>query len=99
MPPLLEHASLQISPELVLVDRELAALGRAEHATEPMPTSPPVDLVASDAREAMLRICELSDVNPPRARRRGLVLTAAVPAVLWAEAAILVASLFPFGAL
>ena len=97
MPPLLEHASLQISPELVLVDRELAALGRAEHATDPMPTRPPVDLL--DAREAMLRICELSDVNPPRARRRGLVLTAAVPAVLWAEAAILVASLFPFGAL
>jgi hypothetical protein len=46
----------------------------------------------------MLRMCELSDVNPPRARR-GVMLTLAVPSVLWAEAVLLVASLVPLDAL
>ena len=46
----------------------------------------------------MLRMCELSDVNPPQARR-GVMLTVAVPTLLWAEAVLVVASLVPLGAL
>lgn len=97
MPPSPVHIPTPISPELALVDRNLAELGRAGHANEPTATCLPVNLL--DAREAMIRICELSDVNPPRARRRHLVLTAAAPTVLWAEVLVLVASIVPFGAL
>jgi hypothetical protein len=96
-PPLLEQSSYPISPELALVDRGLAELDCAERSDVPAATHPVFHVVESHAREAMLRICELSDVNPPLARRR--VLAVAVPAALWAEALILVASVVPFGAL
>jgi hypothetical protein len=97
LPPPLHQASHPISPELALVDRHLADLLRAERTDEPAATPSPAALLESDARNAMLRMCELSDVNPPPGRR--LTLTVAVPAVLWAEALLLVASRVPFGAL
>lgn len=89
MPP--HCASREISPELVLVDRKLlpSELGGASRAIV-------LDL-DGDVRDAMLRICDLSDVNPPRIRRRRL-LAYAVPATLWAEAALLVAAYVPLGA-
>ena len=78
-----------------MVDRDLAALVVADAPDE----SPiPAPFLESDARDAMLRMCELSDVNPPRARR-GLMLTVAVPTLLWAEAMLVVAWLVPLGAL
>ncbi len=43
-------------------------------------------------------MCELSDVNPPRIRRR-LVLAYAGPATLWAEAVVLIAAHIPLGAI
>ena len=43
-------------------------------------------------------MCEFSDVNPPRARR-GLMLTVAVPTLLWAVAVLVVASLVPLSPL
>jgi hypothetical protein len=95
-PPPLHHASHPVSPELALIDGELATLVLADEADESQPV--PVPFLENGARDAMLRMCELSDVNPPRARR-GLVLTVAVPAVLWAEAVLVVASLVPLGAL
>ena len=100
MPPLppLDLASHPISPELALVDRDLAELSRVAHRDEPEATEPPVGFLESDMREAVLRICELSDVNPPRPRRR-LLLAVAAPAALWAEALMLVASFVPLGAL
>ena len=96
MPPPLHQASIPVSPELALVDRDVAAFIIADAPDE----SPaiPAPFLESNARDAMLRMCELSDVNPPRARR-GLMLTVAVPAVLWAEAVLVVASLVPLGAL
>jgi hypothetical protein len=95
LPPPLHQASHPISPELALIDRHLAKLLRAERRDEPAAT--PVPFLENDARDAMLRMCELSDVNPPQARR--LTLAIAVPAVLWTEVLLLVASLVPFGAL
>ena len=79
-----------------MIDRDLAALVNGDAPDE----SPaiPAPFLESDARDAMLRMCELSDVNPRRAHR-GLMLTVAVPAVLWAEAVLVVASLVPLGAL
>ena len=96
MPPPLHQASIPVSPELALVDGDLAALviGDAPNETPAIPAASH----ESDARDAMLRICELSDVNPRQAHR-GLMLTVAVPAVLWAEAVLVVASLVPLGAL
>jgi hypothetical protein len=94
LPPPHHHASQPISPELALIDRHLAKLLRAERRDE---AATPVPFLENDARDAMLRMCELSDVNPPQARR--LTLAIAVPAVLWAEVLLLVASLVPFGAL
>jgi hypothetical protein len=96
LPPPLHQASIPVSPELALVDRDLAALVVADTPAE----SPaiPAAFLESDARDAMLRVCELSDVNPSRARR-GLMLTVAVPTLLWAEAVLVVASLVPLGAL
>jgi hypothetical protein len=79
-----------------LIDCELATLVLAHEADESR--AAPALFLENDARDAMLRICALSDVNPPRARR-GLVFTVAVPAVLWAEAVLVVASLVPLGAL
>ena len=97
MPPPLHQASHPISPELALIDRRLAKLLRAERRDAPAATPVPVPFLENDARDAMLRMCELSDVNPPQARR--LTLAIAVPAVLWTEVLLLVASLLPFGAL
>ena len=96
MPPPLHQASIPVSPELVLIDRDLAALVIADAPDESPAT--PAPLFESAERDAMLRICELSDMNPSRARR-GPMLTVAVPAVLWAEAVLVVASLVPLGAL
>jgi hypothetical protein len=95
-PPPLHHASQPVSPELALIDCTLATPVLPDEADESQPT--PAPFLESEARDAMLRMCELSDVNPPRARR-GLMLTVAVPAVLWAEAVLVVASLVPLGAL
>jgi hypothetical protein len=97
-PPPLHHASHPVSPELALIDCELATLVLADEADVSQATPAPGAFLESDARDAMLRMCELSDVNPPRARR-GLMLAVAVPAVLWAEAVLVVASLVPLGAL
>lgn len=96
MPPPLHEASILISPELALVDRDLAALVIA--GAPDMSPATPAPPLESAARDAMLRICELSDVNPPRARR-GPILMVAVPTVLWAEAVLVVASLVLLGAL
>ena len=95
-PPPLHRSSIPVSPELALIDGEPDALVLA-YKTDEAPVSP-APFVESDARGAMLRICELSDVNPPRARR-GVMLTVAVPTLLWAEAVLVVASLVPLGAL
>jgi hypothetical protein len=99
LPPPLDQAAYRISPELALVDRDLADLGRAEHVHEPLAQHAPCGYLEPDARAALNRICDLSDVNPPRQRRARLPLAVGVPAVLWAEAVLLVASLLPFGAL
>jgi hypothetical protein len=96
LPPPLHHASQPVSPELALIDCTLATLILRDEANGSQPT--PSAILDSKARDAMLRMCELSDVNPPRARR-GLMLTVAVPAVLWAEAVLVVASLVPLSAL
>lgn len=96
MPPPLHQASIPISPELALIDGDLAGLVHADDGNESLAT--PAPYLESDARGAMLRMCELSDVNPPQARR-GVMLTVAVPTLLWAEAVLLVASLVPLGAL
>jgi len=96
LPPPLHQVSIPVSPELALVDRDLAALVIAA-APDGSPATP-TPLLESAARDAMLRMCELSDVNPPRAHR-SLMLTVAVPAVLWAEAVLVVASLVPLAAL
>jgi hypothetical protein len=97
-PPLLDKAAYPISPELALVDRELADLGLAGYTTEPRMEHAPVGFLESADRDALIRICELSDVNPPRARTR-LALAVAVPAMLWAEVVVLVVSVVPLGAL
>lgn len=43
-----------------------------------------------DLREAVLRICELSDVNPPSRRGRHMLAFSGV-ATLWVEAVLLLA--------
>jgi hypothetical protein len=96
LPPPLQQASTLVSPELALIDPVLSALVLACEPDESRPA--PRAFLDSDARDAMLRMCELSDVNPRRARR-GRMLTVAVPAVLWAEAVLAVASLVPLGGL
>jgi hypothetical protein len=96
MPPPRHQASIPVSPELALIDGDLARLALADDRDQSQAT--PARYLESDARDAMLRMCELSDVNPPRARR-GVMLTLAVPSVLWAEAVLLVASLVPLDAL
>jgi hypothetical protein len=96
-PLLLDQAAYPISPELALVDRDFAGLDLAGHIIEPAIKDASPGFLESDARDALIRICELSDVNPPRGRAR-LALAVAVPAMLWAEAVLLVASLIPFGA-
>ena len=99
MPPMLDLPVQPISPELALVDRELVERMHVDvPRSEPAVSEHVLDFSERDAREAMLRMCELSDVNPPGARRR-LVLAVAVPAVLWAEALLLVASLVPHSSL
>jgi hypothetical protein len=96
VPPPLQQPPTPVSPELALIDRDLARLDLADEPAESQPTPAPV--VESAARDALLRMCELSDVNPPRGHSR-LMLTVAVPTLLWAEAVLVVASLVPLGAL
>ena len=48
------------------------------------------NLTDVDLREAVLRICELSDVNPPSRRGRRMLAFSGV-ATLWVEAALLLA--------
>lgn len=93
LPPTPPHrTSREISPELVLVDRELVPIAPTA-GVERTDTDVGVDL-----REATRRMCELSDVNPPRIRRR-LVLAYAGPATLWAEAVVLIATHIRLGAI
>jgi hypothetical protein len=87
-----KRTSPDISPELVLVDRNLLPIVCGDHADQT------VAELDCDVREAMLRMCELSDVNPPRIRRRRL-LAYAGPATLWAEAVLLIAAHIPLGAI
>jgi hypothetical protein len=87
-----QRTSPEISPELVLVDRDLLPIVRGDRAEQT------VAELDGDVREAMLRMCELSDVNPPRIRRRRL-LAYAGPATLWAEAVLLIAAHIPLGAI
>ena len=91
MPP--NRTSPEISPELVLVDRDLLPIVRDDHFVEPTAAE-----LEGDVREAMLRMCELSDVNPSRVRRRRL-LAYAGPVTLWAEAVLLIAAHIPLGAI
>jgi hypothetical protein len=95
-PPPLHRSTIPVSPELALIDGEPGGLVLAYEADPQRATPGP--FAESEARDAMLRMCELSDVNPPRARR-GRMLTVAVPTLLWAEAVLVVASLVPLGAL
>ena len=82
----------EISPELVLVDRDLLSTVCDDDPEELVPN------LDGDLREAMLRMCDLSDVNPPRIRRRRLVAYAG-PLTLWAEAVVLIAAHVPIGTL
>jgi len=91
LPPPLLRTPRQISPELVLVDRDLVPTERS------VPARPsPAAAFEGETRDAIRRICELSDVNPPRTSRRRL-LTYGVPATLWVEALVLIAA-HPLGA-
>jgi len=90
MPP--HRSSREISPELVLVDRDLLPIAGGDRVEQT------VAELEGDVREAVLRMCELSDVNPPRVRRRRLVAYAG-PATLWAEAVVLIAAHLPLGAI
>ena len=93
MPPTLpRRTSQEISPELVLVDRELQPIAPSDGVEE---SGPDLD---GDLREVMLRVCELSDVNPPPIRRGRLVAYAG-PVTLWAEAVLLIAAHIPLGAI
>ena len=90
MPP--HRTSPEISPELVLVDRDLLPIVRGDTVEQTLAE------LDGDVREAVLRMCELSDVNPPRIRRRRL-LAYAGPVTLWAEAVLLIAAHIPLGAI
>lgn len=85
------HEGLTIGPELALVDP-----GTARHAPSTgirrAPEPSPLQVVRGDVREAMLRICELSDVNPPRRLRRARVLVFSGVATLWLEVLMLAAA-------
>ena len=89
---------MPVSPELVLIDCDLATCVLADEPSESQAKPAPSAFLESDARDAMLRMCEFSDVNPPRARH-GLMLTVAVPTLLWAVAVLVVASLVPLSPL
>jgi hypothetical protein len=90
MPP--HRTSREISPELVLVDRDLLPIVGCDRVEQT------VAQLEGDVREAMLRMCDLSDVNPPRVRRRRLVAYAG-PVTLWAEAVVLIVAHIPLGAI
>jgi hypothetical protein len=90
MPP--HRTSREISPELVLVDRDLLPIVGCDRVEQT------VAQLEADVREAVLRMCDLSDVNPPRVRRRRLVAYAG-PVTLWAEAVVLIVAHIPLGAI
>jgi hypothetical protein len=79
-----------VSPELALVDPDVA-----DHDLRPLDRGRPkprLQIVESDLREVILRMCELSDVNPPR-RTRGIRLLAfSGVATLWLEVVLVAAS-------
>lgn len=82
-----------LSPELVLVDPVLPAED-CPLVREPLGEPGPFRLVAAGDEErmraAVRRITELSEVNPPRRRRRSLVgVGIGAVAVLWLEAIVL----------
>jgi hypothetical protein len=58
------------------------------HAPRTLANSESANLSDPDLREAVLRICELSDVNPPSRRARRMLAFSGV-ATLWVEAALL----------
>ena len=87
-----QRTSREVSPELVLVDRDLLPIVGGDRVGQP------VAELEDDLRDAMRRMCELSDVNPPRIRRRRLVAYAG-PVTLWAEAVLLIAAHMPLGAI
>jgi hypothetical protein len=89
-----KRTSHAVSPELVLVDRGLAELARDEDARHHPHSESRLRVVAPDAREAIRRMCELSDVNPPRVRRRRVLAFSGV-LTLWMEAAFLLAAQLP----
>src|SRR5262249_55957448 len=93
LPPM--PASHAISPELVLVDRSLAELVPGEREVRHAQPEPSVPVgVTADTREAIRRMCELSDVNPPRIRRHRVLALSGV-LTLWVEAIALLAARLP----
>ena len=81
-----------VSPELVLVDERLADQGAEREAPERGTPRTPLRVVEPDLRDAILRICELSDVNPPRRTRGARLLAFSGVATLWVEVALVVAT-------
>lgn len=84
MPPPRE---VPVSPELVLVDRPLAGSAEVVRPREPQPQQPRV--ILHDLRATVLRMCELSDVNPPKRARRHRLLAFSSVATLWLEVAVI----------
>jgi hypothetical protein len=80
-----------MSPELVLVDRRLAEIARTECEGQHPYAEPRLRVVVPDTREAIRRMCELSDVNPPRIRRRRVLAVSGV-LTLWLEVLALLAA-------
>ena len=83
-----------VSPELALVDPALAGHAR-EHAAHRASSAVSSRsrwprLVEDETRDAATRrICELSDVNPPKRRRHVGVLRLSGVAALWLEVVLL----------
>jgi len=80
---LLPPQEVPISPELVLVDRHLADSVEVVRRRD---VQPRLGVIPNDTRSAILRMCELSDVNPRRRRRRPRLLAYSGVATLWFEA-------------
>ena len=75
-----------VSPELVLIDPHLSGCAQ-EHPARTAPNLP-LRVVLDDVRDTVLRMCELSDVNPPRRTRGARLLAFSGVATLWLEAAL-----------
>ena len=83
---MLPPKEVPISPELVLVDRHLADSVEVVRRRDAQSQR---RVIPSDTRSAVLRICELSDVNPPRRTRRPRLLAYSGVATLWLEAVLI----------